>query len=64
MLYQRGDFRGARKVFENLLNIRQAEGDKRGIALAKTNLADALCVQSETDRAAGLYEQALDNLAQ
>jgi hypothetical protein len=40
----------------------QAAGDKLGIALAKTNLANALRVQGETDRAAALYEQALTTL--
>jgi tetratricopeptide (TPR) repeat protein len=49
-------------LFENLLDVRQAAGDRLGVALAKTNLADALRVLGETDRAAGLYEQALTTL--
>jgi tetratricopeptide (TPR) repeat protein len=59
LLYERGDFRGARKIFENLLQLRQASGDKSGVGFAKTNLADALRVQGELDRAANLYEEAL-----
>jgi tetratricopeptide (TPR) repeat protein len=58
VLYQRGDFRGARKAFENLLEVREASGDKNGVTLAQTNLADVLRVQGELDKAISLYEQA------
>jgi tetratricopeptide (TPR) repeat protein len=59
VLYQQGDFRGARKFFEQLLDVREAASDTIGVALARTNLADVLRVQGELDRAISLHEQAL-----
>jgi hypothetical protein len=59
VLYQTGDFRGARKLFEDLLALRKAAADRNGVAFAKTNLADVLRVQGELDPVVTFYREAL-----
>ena len=62
VLYQLGDFQGAKTICEDLLQARTAANDRNGIALSKANLADALLVGGQVDRAVALYQQSLSTL--